>query len=307
MVPLNLDGADVSLIQNGVRLKAECINYRGHSFAQSRFMWGRNTLRNISMGRGITDEKCSIPDGNRPPATWLLATRSGGLASRNKIIAASAFSNANLAGGINISSAVTGNGNITNAQLELVILATAILAGSSTLTANVTGKLEASATLAGQGNLTGALSALANAIAALTGNGQVSTTSSLTAQANMSADILVTGTGLTTSNVAFYVWNALAASFNTPGTFGAEVLKDNDITKIADILLRRSTANIEASSEGDALALRSLYGMIAQAVHNTQVSGTSLSVTQSDDTTVLGTRTVTLDPTAEPITGLNSD
>ena len=77
--------------------------------------------------------------------------------------------------------------------------------------------------------------------------------------------------------------------------------------EIADTVLRRSTANVEASSTGDALSLKSLYGMVAQGVHNTQVSGATLSVTKSDDRTVLGTRTVTTDPTAEPIIGINSD
>lgn len=297
----------MALVQNGIRVKAECVTYRGHTFQTYRPFWGGNTMRNISVGEGITDECCSIPDGNQHPQAWLLATRSGGLAARDSIFGDGEVASANLAGGRNADAALTGSGNITNAQLELILFAVAAITASGNLTAAITGKLEAAASLAGQGNITAALGALANAVAALTGSGTVASTSSATALGNMSADIVVTGTGLTTSNVAFYVWNALAASFNTPGTFGAEILQEGDITKIADILLRRSTANIEASSDGDALALRSLYGMIAQAVHNTQVSGTSLSVTKSDDTTVLGTRTVTLDPTAEPITGLNSD
>lgn len=264
-------------------------------------------MRNISVGEGITDERCSIPDGNQHPQAWFLATRSGGLAARDTVLGNASITAANLAGGLNAGAALTGSGDITNAQLELILFAVAAITASGSLTAAITGKLEAAASLAGQGDVTAALGALASAVAALTGSGTIASSSSATAQANISADIVVTGTGLNTSNVAFYVWNALAASFNTPGTFGAEILQEGDITKIADILLRRSTANIEASSDGDALALRSLYGMIAQAVHNTQVSGTALSVTKSDDTTVLGTRTVTLDPTAEPITGLNSD
>jgi len=64
---------------------------------------------------------------------------------------------------------------------------------------------------------------------------------------------------------------------------------------------------VEASGTGDALSLRSLYGMVAQGVHNTQVSGNTLTVTKSNDTTVLGTRTITTNPNAEPIVGLNSD
>lgn len=297
----------MAYIQNGQRTRAYCVDYRGGVLAIHRFMWGGNKMRNISVGEGITDKKVSIPDGNSHPNAWLLATSSGGLASRNNIFGDGEVDSANLAGGRNADADLTGSGDITNAQLELILFAVAAITASGTLTANIAGKLEAAASLAGQGNITAALGALASAVAALTGSGTVASSSSATAQANISADIVVTGTGLNTSNVAFYVWNALAASFNTPGTFGAEILQEGDITKIADILLRRSTANIEASSDGDALALRSLYGMIAQAVHNTQVSGTALSVTKSDDTTVLGTRTVTLDPAAQPITGLNSD
>ena len=284
-----------------------CVTYRGSTLQTYQNFWGGNVQRNIAVGEGITDERCSIPDGNQHPQAWLLATRSGGLASRNTILGASPITVANLAGGLNANAALTGSGNITNAALELILFAVAAITGSGTISAAITGKLEAAASLAGQGDITAALSALASAVAGLTGNGTVGATSSLTANGNISADITVTGATLTTANVAFYVWNAVAAAFNTPGTFGAEVLKESDITKIADIILRRSTANVEASTEGDALALRSLYGMIAQAVHNTQVSGTALSVTKSDDTTVLGTRTVTLDPAAQPITGLNSD
>jgi hypothetical protein len=297
----------MALVQNGVRSRAVCVTYRGSTLQSYRNFWGGNVQRNIAVGEGITDERCSIPDGNQHPSAWLLATRSGGLAARNTILGASPITVANLAGGLNANAALTGSGNITNAALELILFAVAAITGSGTISAAITGKLEAAASLAGQGDITAALSALASAVAGLTGNGTVGSTSSLTANGNMSADITVTGATLTTANVAFYVWNALAASFNNPGTFGAEVLKESDITKIADIILRRSTANVEASTEGDALALRSLYGMIAQAVHNTQVSGTTLSVTKSNDSTVLGTRTVTLDPAAQPITGLNSD
>lgn len=78
-------------------------------------------------------------------------------------------------------------------------------------------------------------------------------------------------------------------------------------TEIADTVLKRSTANIEASSTGDTLSLKSLYGMVAQGVHNTQVAGNTLTVTQSDDTTTLGTRTVTTDANAKPIVGIDSD
>jgi hypothetical protein len=77
--------------------------------------------------------------------------------------------------------------------------------------------------------------------------------------------------------------------------------------EIADTVLKRSTANVETSGAGDTLSLRSLYGLIAQGVHNTQVVGNILTVTKSDDTTVLGTRSITTDANAQPIIGINSD
>lgn len=77
--------------------------------------------------------------------------------------------------------------------------------------------------------------------------------------------------------------------------------------QVADTVLRRSTINVETSITGDPINLKSLYGMVAQGVHNTQVAGATLTVTKSDDATVLGTRTVTTNPNAEPITGIDSD
>ncbi len=78
-------------------------------------------------------------------------------------------------------------------------------------------------------------------------------------------------------------------------------------TVIADTTLRRSSANVEASVTGDALNIRSLYGMVAQGTNKTSVSGSTLTVTKSDDTTVLGTRAITTDATALPITVLDTN
>lgn len=78
---------------------------------------------------------------------------------------------------------------------------------------------------------------------------------------------------------------------------------------LADTFLRRSTANAENSTFGDTLSLRSMYGMVAQGTHNTFVNDATnkLVVTRSDDTTVLGTRSISQSPNALPITGLDSD
>lgn len=77
---------------------------------------------------------------------------------------------------------------------------------------------------------------------------------------------------------------------------------------LADTFLRRSTANAESSSFGDPLSLKSMYGMVAQGTHNTYVNNNNkLVVTKSDESTQLGTRSITNSPNAQPITGLDSD
>ena len=100
---------------------------------------------------------------------------------------------------------------------------------------------------------------------------------------------------------------AIKAKTDTLPANPASVSDIPTAVQVADTVLRRSTANVEVSGTGDAISLKSLYGMVAQGVHNTQVSGPTLTVTRSDDATVLGTRTVTTDPSAEPIVGIDSD
>lgn len=242
------------------------------------------------------------------PYSTRLPLKDGGIAAFNRAQGSGDITNANLAGGRNAESTISGTGDITNAAMGLILSAVATIAGSSTVTADVIGKLEAVASIAGSGDITAALGALASLVASVTAEGSID--ANITAEANISANINVTGDLLTTANVAQAVWNALAASFNEAGTMGALLnASGGSVTPeiIADVILRRSTANVEASANGDPIAIKSLYGMIAQAVHNTQVAGTTLTVTRSDDSTVLGTRTVTTNAAAEPIVGIDTD
>jgi hypothetical protein len=72
----------------------------------------------------------------------------------------------------------------------------------------------------------------------------------------------------------------------------------------ADVFFRRTMPNVESSSDGDALNLSSLYGLIQQA-QEASVSGGTLTVKKTDGSTTLGTKTVTVSPTADPITGVS--
>jgi hypothetical protein len=74
--------------------------------------------------------------------------------------------------------------------------------------------------------------------------------------------------------------------------------------KVADIVLRRVAANIEASSNGDALDEASLYGLIQRAsMANLTAHAGKLTIYRSDGVTELDQVPIATDPDAEAITG----
>lgn len=72
--------------------------------------------------------------------------------------------------------------------------------------------------------------------------------------------------------------------------------------KIADHVLRRTQANVEASSDGDTLGLGSQYGLVQQAQQSGPASGGVLPVYKTDGSTLISNLPITSDPAAEPIT-----
>lgn len=76
-------------------------------------------------------------------------------------------------------------------------------------------------------------------------------------------------------------------------------------SKIADIVIRRSFANAAASANGDTKTGRSLLGAIAKATNKWSISGATLTVYESDDSTSLFTQTVTT-TAGNPITALDT-
>lgn len=78
--------------------------------------------------------------------------------------------------------------------------------------------------------------------------------------------------------------------------------------KIADVMLRRTAANIKASSNGDTIADgASVYGMICRLMIGYEEGTTANTLDVKDpDNAVLDTHTVTVDAAAVPITGMNA-
>jgi len=123
--------------------------------------------------------------------------------------------------GKNAQASLSGSGDLS-ASGALIVSLLATLSGSGTISnATAAAYLQLAASLAGSGDLAGAIGALANASATLSGTGSVAAT----ARANgaLAASIVVTGTGLTTSNVGPAVWSALAAANNDPGSMGEKL------------------------------------------------------------------------------------
>lgn len=123
------------------------------------------------------------------------------------------------------------------------------------------------------------------------------------------ATALAGGVGSVSGNVGGNVVGSVASV-----TAGVTVTTNNDKTgytlaslsttilnQIADRILRRTTANIEASGDGDALSNKSLYGVIARLRHKNVRAATTLTTYKSDGVTSLATETLTTDSAAEPV------
>ena len=143
------------------------------------------------------------------------------MSSRYLVLGAGVVNPFALTSGRNLGASVTGTGDFTGTA-QLIISMVAALTGAGGINATAQGFLLLAANLAGSGNLGASIGALANAVAALEGEGEI--TATIKALGTLAASINVTGDLLTSANVAESIWNALAVSFNQPGTMGEAVL-----------------------------------------------------------------------------------
>lgn len=137
--------------------------------------------------------------------------------------------------------ALSGSGAISNADARAVLEALAALTGTGSLTGGLVGAgqmsgglagsgvisaadaimvVQAVAALTGTGSLASTLAAIGHAVAAITGAGTFTATS--VGVGEMGADLVIcdTGSELTAADIASAVWDAIAAAYSGPGTFG---------------------------------------------------------------------------------------
>ena len=97
-----------------------------------------------------------------------------------------------------------------------------------------------------------------------------------------------TGTGAATWREKHQVYTSLTAVLASGETVD---LASGEHEAIADTTLRRNTTNIEASSDGDALSVASLYGLM-QKFFEAAITGATVTINKADGATELGTQTV---------------
>jgi hypothetical protein len=214
----------------------------------------------------------------------MMPQKAGALAARNSLTGTGTVSDADVWAVKLAQAAITGSGDLT-ATGGLIVQLVAAVSGSGTVSAaDIKAFLQLAAALSGSGVAAGTATGLGALIAALTGSSSLSPT--LTGTGAMAADLVVTGTGLTTANVGEAVWSAIAASNNTTGTMG-EKLNDagsasNPWTEViesgytaAEILkLLAAVAQGDASGlEGSSPVFKSIDGL-TDRITATYSSGT---------------------------------
>lgn len=89
------------------------------------------------------------------------------------------------------------------------------------------------------------------------------------------------------------------------GTDGV-VLSSAQMNKVADHVIRRNSATVRASSDGDTVDNRSLLGAVSKLHNKVAVVGTDLVAYEEDDTTAFLTQALTTNASAEPITSMDT-
>jgi hypothetical protein len=149
------------------------------------------------------------PNGYENGGAWCLPRKGGGMSSHNRMFGVGDLSAA-MQTARNLEAALSGSGNITSAELALIISFFAALGGAGDLTGAISGSVKMEAALTGSGGLTADMGAIISLFANLTGSGTLDG-SNLTGLAHMAASILSYG-DLTPEGLRDAVWGALLES-----------------------------------------------------------------------------------------------
>lgn len=181
----------------------------------------RAERKNWFAGDHTPDKKSGYVDGCLPPATWMMPTVAGGMASRG-FVGGSGSINPNLLMTLAAQATVTGQGDITAIGGLIVNLLANISGSGGVFSADAKAFLNLLATISGSGGVASSsqLRGLGALVATLAGTGVASGT--LPATGQLGATIRGYG-DLTPEGLRDAVWSALATQYNVTGTMGQKL------------------------------------------------------------------------------------
>lgn len=160
----------------------------------------------------------SFPTGTNIPYSYIMGDK-GALLSSTTTVNGSASVTSNISQGINIVSTINGTSSV-NSNLSLVVSLASTIAGTGNITAaSLVGTIALASTITASGNVTAGLGLISFLNSTCSGTGGIIAT--LRGTLSMSADIYVNQSEATVQQLVEGVWNALAATYNNPGTMGA--------------------------------------------------------------------------------------
>ncbi len=166
-------------------------------------------------------DKSGFNHGYNTSYSWNMPLKSGGMGATGEVSGSGDIAATALAVRLAVADLV-GSGDL-DAIGGLIVQLIADIDGSGEISdADVKAFLAAVAALTGSGGASGTRTGLGALLSALTGSGTTAT-SIATGIGELDADLVVTGTGLTTGNVGQAVWSAIAAVNNDPGTMGEKL------------------------------------------------------------------------------------
>lgn len=186
----------------------------------SRFGFNKSSQMRSAFASEAWEPKSGLPDGYRPPYSWVLPQDAGGLSARNNIVGAGTVT-ALAQSGYNIGASISGSGSVSSSDLGLIVSIAATLVASGGVSSAATEALASIvATLTGSGSVTATAAGLAALGATLIGAGTITPENS----ALMDIAATIRGYGdLTPEGLRDAVWGALSASYDDAGTMGEKL------------------------------------------------------------------------------------
>jgi hypothetical protein len=165
----------------------------------NRFYQGEHVITGETDKSAFNNGYAVTEDGGY---AWWLSPKAGGLSARLFDGSGTIVSDANI--GLNSDVAFSGTGDITGAQVALIVLVSAAFSGSGSVSSSLDAFMGMSTALSGSGAISTSGTAISGLSFAVSGSGSLA--GSGTAVSDLAIQITVSGDMLTTSNVGDAVW-----------------------------------------------------------------------------------------------------